>query len=128
MTYKELERYCIDEGIKNAGRATNAGAGTSEQEYYKGMSLALMWIGAQLQDANREEEAPEEEVTGGFSERMKAAIDALNVSQKYLAEQIGVTEVTMSRYINGQRMPKAPVLSKIAEALGVTIDWLMGRE
>ena len=127
MTYKELERYCVDEGIKNAGRATDAGMGTAEQEYYKGMSLAFMWIGAQLQDANREEEVSEE-VTGGFSERMKAAIDALNISQKYLAEQIGVTEVTMSRYINGQRMPKAPILSKIAEALGVTIDWLMGRE
>ena len=128
MNYKELERYCIDEGIKNAGKATGAGAGTSAQEYYKGISLAFMWIGAQLQNANREEETIEEEVAGGFSERLKPIIDALNVSQKELAELIGVTEVTMSRYVNGQRMPKAPILVKLAKELGVTVDWLMGAE
>lgn len=61
-------------------------------------------------------------------ERLKSIIDAQNVSQKELAELIGVTEVTMSRYVNGQRMPKAPILVKLAKELGVTVDWLMGRE
>ena len=50
------------------------------------------------------------------------------ISQRSLAEQIGITEVALSRYINGSRTPKVSTLSKIAEALNTTVSDLLGEE
>lgn len=49
-----------------------------------------------------------------------------NVQQKELAEQIGITEMTMSRYIAGTRDPKPVVITNIATALHTTSDYLLG--
>lgn len=48
------------------------------------------------------------------------------VSQRELAASAGVTEVSISRYINGTRNPKAETLKRIACKLGVTTDYLLG--
>lgn len=53
-------------------------------------------------------------------------MDALGMNQRTLAEKIGVTEVSVSRYINGERIPKAPILIKIAKELKTTPTELMG--
>lgn len=53
--------------------------------------------------------------------QMKAA----GLSQRELAERAGITEVTISRYINGARIPKATALLAIAEALGCSIEALL---
>ena len=45
-----------------------------------------------------------------------------DMSQRDLARKIGVTEVTMSRYINGNRSPKASTLEKIAKGIGVSVS------
>ena len=49
-------------------------------------------------------------------------------TQRELAEQVGTTEVSMSRYIKGDRVPKGPVLANIAKALHTTTDYLLGNE
>lgn len=52
-----------------------------------------------------------------------------NEMQQYvLAEKCGVTEVSMSRYVNGQRMPKGDILVKMADALGTTPAYLTGMD
>lgn len=51
-----------------------------------------------------------------------------NITQRELAKRIGTTEVTISRYINGQRDPKAENIAKIAEVLGTTTDHLLNVE
>lgn len=60
-----------------------------------------------------------------FSERLSEMIKLNNLSQKKLAEKAGVTEAAMSHYIKGDRFPRASVLSRIADALGTTSDYLM---
>lgn len=53
--------------------------------------------------------------------------ESLNLSQKELAKKAGITEASLSRYENNRRKPKADVITKIAEALGCTTDFLLGR-
>jgi transcriptional regulator with XRE-family HTH domain len=50
----------------------------------------------------------------------------LNLNQRELAKLVGVTETTMSRYINGTREPNLETLSKLVEVLQTTIDDLVG--
>ena len=50
------------------------------------------------------------------------------VSQRELARLTGITEATLSRYVNGNRIPKATTLKKIADALGVGLDYFFTEE
>ena len=50
------------------------------------------------------------------------------MTQKELAERIGVTEAVVSRYISGDREPKPEMLANIATALHTTSDFLLGIE
>ena len=49
------------------------------------------------------------------------------MTQRELANQIGVTEVSISRYISGARMPKANIVVYMADALNTTTDFILGR-
>ena len=60
-----------------------------------------------------------------FSGRLADLIKSKQLSQKKLAEMAGVTEAAMSHYLKGDRFPRASVLSRIADALGTTSDYLM---
>lgn len=50
------------------------------------------------------------------------------MTQRELANVVGVTEVSMSRYIKGGRVPKGPIIANIALALHTTTDYLLGQE
>lgn len=49
-----------------------------------------------------------------------------NMTQKDLASRLNTTEATISRYVSGDRDPKAEVLANIATALHTTSDYLLG--
>ncbi len=49
----------------------------------------------------------------------------LNLSQKQLAHNTGLTEAGISRYISGQRLPRLDILLKIATALDCTLEYLL---
>lgn len=49
-------------------------------------------------------------------------------TQKYIADKIGITEVSLSRYENGQRKPNLDIIYKIAKYYNVSADYLMGLE
>lgn len=59
---------------------------------------------------------------------LKKALKEANITQKELASKIGIKEYSLSRYNSGLSLPNAKILIKIAEELGVTIDYLFGRE
>ena len=61
-----------------------------------------------------------------LGERLKELLEKNNMSQRELAEKIGITEVTISRYISAQRVPKATEILKIADALNCSCDYLLG--
>lgn len=63
-----------------------------------------------------------------FGERLLGTLIKRNMTQKELAQKINITEATLSRYISGDREPKADVLANIATALHTTSDYLLGIE
>ncbi|MBE5825298.1 MAG: helix-turn-helix transcriptional regulator [Butyrivibrio sp.] len=60
--------------------------------------------------------------------RIRAQLDAINKSQKDLATEVGITEVSLSRYIAGSRVPRGSVIANLAKALHTTTDYLLGEE
>ena len=62
-----------------------------------------------------------------LGERITRLRKKLELSQKELADKTNLTEATLSRYENNLREPKGEVIVKIANALNVTTDYLLGR-
>lgn len=60
-----------------------------------------------------------------IGEKIAKLLEEKNMTQRDLAKLINVTEVTIGRYINNTREPKGSVLKDIADALGVTSDYLL---
>ncbi len=50
------------------------------------------------------------------------------LKQKELAKYVNITEQTISRYKRGTRLPDTEELFRLAIFLGVSIDWLLGRD
>lgn len=61
-----------------------------------------------------------------FNENLKAARERRNMSQKEVAEGIGVAKSTYSLYESGNREPNVPTIKKIADFLNVSADDLLG--
>lgn len=61
-----------------------------------------------------------------IAQRISRARRYLNINQKELAQRANITEASLSRYENGIREPKSAVLSRLAEALEVSTDYLLG--
>ena len=55
-----------------------------------------------------------------INDNIKAARLALHMTQDDLADAIGASRVTVSKYENGHFLPSVPALEKIAAALGTT--------
>ena len=50
------------------------------------------------------------------------------LSREQLAERVAIATETLARYERGDRTPKSQIVDRLASALGVTTDYLMGRE
>ena len=48
---------------------------------------------------------------------LKSFLKLFNISNKNFAKQIGVSAVSLSRYIIGERMPEKKIINKIIESL-----------
>lgn len=62
-----------------------------------------------------------------IGERIAQRRTDLNISQEALAELVGSTQRQVSKYENGINKPTSEVLSKMADALQTSADWLLGR-
>ncbi len=60
--------------------------------------------------------------------RIERLLEKRNISQRDLANRIGLDESIVSRIIKGERVPKSDVLANIATALHTTSDYLLGIE
>ena len=63
-----------------------------------------------------------------IGEKLRAARLALNLSQVELAEMVGITERSIYNYEQTETYPKPTVLKKLADALNVTVTYLMDEE
>ena len=64
--------------------------------------------------------------TSVFASRLRSRMEEQKESQTSLAKIVGVQRQTISLYATGQHNPNAYVLAKIARALNVSSDWLLG--
>ena len=62
-----------------------------------------------------------------FSKRLNAARRMRGLSQCDLAERTGLKQVAISFFETGRRSPSLGNLKRLADALEVTTDYLMGR-
>lgn len=60
-----------------------------------------------------------------ISKNLKKYLEKRKMSQRELAEKTGLTEVTISRYVSGSRVPVGPVVAKLADALKCSCDDLL---
>ena len=60
-----------------------------------------------------------------FKDRLRQARLKKNLSQSKLCKLIGIHVTNISRYERGENKPTTEVLTKIANALDVTTDYLM---
>lgn len=63
-----------------------------------------------------------------MKDKIKQARTEANLTQKELAEQIGVKQPHIARYENGEREPKLKTLLLIAEATGKSINYFIEEE
>lgn len=63
-----------------------------------------------------------------FGEKLKELRTARNMSQKQLAERIGIAKSVISFYESGDRFPSYEVLVKIAAIFHTSTDYLLGVE
>lgn len=63
-----------------------------------------------------------------FTERMARAMFTKGIRQADLVERTGIDKGSMSSYVNGRYMPNAKNVAKIAKALGVTVEYLLGKD
>ena len=61
-----------------------------------------------------------------FIKRLEALMEEKDMSQIELASKIGTTNVTISRYLSGERIPRLEIVAKIAEVFHTSVDYLVG--
>ncbi|MBA7633979.1 hypothetical protein ES703_41550 [subsurface metagenome] len=61
----------------------------------------------------------------GLGERLRNRRQALKLTQQELAESLGVTPQHISAIEQDARAPSLPFLAKLADELGVTVDFLI---
>lgn len=65
-------------------------------------------------------------MSDNFNENLKHARERKGLSQKDVAEGIGVAKSTYSLYESGNREPNVQTIKKIADLLNVSADDLLG--
>jgi transcriptional regulator with XRE-family HTH domain len=67
-------------------------------------------------------------MSGTFPEILRRTRDDKGLSQSDLAEKAGMQPSAISHFEAGRRSPSFDNLKRLADALNVTIDFLLGRE
>lgn len=62
------------------------------------------------------------------AEKVKKYCEEHGLAHREFADKIGMTEIGMSRFIRGERLPKVTYLKNIAMMLGITLDDLLEGE
>jgi transcriptional regulator with XRE-family HTH domain len=64
-----------------------------------------------------------------FGVRLEELMKKKGLTQKKLADLVGIKQPTISSYINDGRIPEAPILHKLAKEFGISMEELLvGKE
>ena len=61
-----------------------------------------------------------------FAERLKYAMEQADMSQSALSEKAGASKASISQYLSGKNIPGPERINALANATGVTFDYLIG--
>lgn len=61
-----------------------------------------------------------------FAESLQRAMDARDVTQRELAQMVGVSQGIVNSWLKGARVPTVTVAMNIADALDCSLDALLG--
>ena len=61
-----------------------------------------------------------------FSARLASVLRDKKISQFKFSTMIDVSAFSVSDYVNGKRLPSGETLVRIAKALSISLDWLVG--
>ena len=67
-----------------------------------------------------------DESYGKFRVNLRFLLESRGYQSKYIAEQIGVTDVTMSHYATGFRKPDLKTVLRLSQFFHVSPEWLIG--
>ena len=59
-----------------------------------------------------------------FSRRLREEMEGCRMTQKDLADETGLSESTISHYLNAQRLPSIKSIINICFVLGIDVDTL----
>lgn len=62
-----------------------------------------------------------------LTKRIREKMNELGVNQAQLAKRAGITPAALSQILNQERTPSSGVLIKLAQALGESVDYLVGK-
>lgn len=60
-------------------------------------------------------------------EKIRQGMIKLGINQSELARRADITRSALTQILSGNRTPSTPALMQIAGALGVTVDFLLGK-
>ena len=63
---------------------------------------------------------------GGVSVRIKQKRKEQRLTQQELADKVGVSLMTVLRWEKGERTPNTSIMSRLAESLNTSVEYLMG--
>ena len=63
-----------------------------------------------------------------IGDRLRDLRTSKGVNQDQAAESCGISRIALARYETGARIPRAEIVTKLADYYGVSVDFLLGRE
>ena len=63
-----------------------------------------------------------------FKDIVKKTMLEKGMTQKELSIKSNITESSISKYLNGERTPRVDVIVSLANALNVSVDYLLGND
>lgn len=60
-----------------------------------------------------------------FKDKVKELMDLQNMTQKELSNKSGITEASISRYLNGERTPRIDIIINFARVFKVDVNLLI---
>ena len=73
----------------------------------------------------QEKETKKKRLEETFALRLRELLYETGAKQKDLAKDAGISEVTVSRWVNGSRVPRGATLVRIADYFGVPANYLL---
>ncbi len=63
-----------------------------------------------------------------FCERLQSRRESLGLTKTALSKMVGISNVSIREFEIGRKVPTVDTLVALADALGVSTDWLLGRD